>query len=189
MEELKQLENDLGYVREAVRKSEHERSPAGVYLLWAAITLSGFALVDFAPKRVGFFWVVAGPLGGLISAMLGRRQSLRRGQVRREEGIRWGLHWGGMMAAILLAVPLAVTGVIQSRGFGNVILLIIALTYFLAGVHLERPLAWIGALMVLGYLALLFIPAYGWTFVGVLVAAGLAATPAIGGRENAAPAN
>jgi len=189
MEELKQLENDLGYVREVVRKLEHERSPAGVYLLWAAIVLAGFALVDFAPKRVGFFWLVAGPLGGLISARLGWRQSVRRGEVRREEGIRWALHWGGMMAAILLAVPLAVTGVIQSRGFGNVILLVVALTYFLAGVHLERPLAWIGTLMAVGYLALFFIPAYGWTFVGLLVAAGLAATPIIGGRESAAPAN
>src|SRR5436190_4879920 len=189
MEELKQLESDLGYVREVVRKSEHDRSPAVVYLLWAAITLAGFALVDFAPKRVGFFWLVAGPMGGLISAWLGRRQSVRRGQVRREEGIRWGLHWGGMMAAILLAVPLAVTGVIQARGFGNVILLVVALTYFLAGVHLERPLAWIGALIAVGYIALFFIPAYGWTFVGVLVAAALAATPMIGGRESAAPAN
>ncbi|PYT12154.1 MAG: hypothetical protein DMF51_13845 [Acidobacteria bacterium] len=189
MEELKQLESDLGYVREVVRKSEHDRSPAVVYLLWAAITLAGFAVVDFAPKRGGFFWLVAGPMGGLISARLGRRQSVRRGQVRREEGIRWGLHWGGMMAAILLAVPLAVTGVIQARGFGNVILLVVALTYFLAGVHLERPLAWIGALIAVGYIALFFIPAYGWTFVGVLVAAALAATPMIGGRESAAPAN
>ena len=188
MEQLKQLENDLGYVREVVQRSEHDRSPAGVYLLWAAIVLVGFALADFAPTRVGLFWVVAGPLGGLISGILGWRHSVRRGQVRREEGIQWGLHWGGMMAAILLAVPLAATGVIQWKGFGNVILLVLALTYFLAGVHLERPLIWIGALMAAGYVALFFIPAYGWTLVGVLVAAGLAVTPLIGGRESVTPA-
>ena len=92
MEQLKQLENDLGYVREVVQRSEHDRSPAGVYLLWAAIVLVGFALVDFAPTRVGFFWVVAGPLGGLTSGILGWRHSVRRGQVRREFAASDPLH-------------------------------------------------------------------------------------------------
>jgi len=188
MEPMTQLENDLGYVREVVQRSERDRSPAAVYLLWAAIVLVGFSLVDFAPTRVGFFWMVAGPLGGLISWVLGWRDSVRRGQMRREEGILWGLHWAGMMAAILLAVPLAVTGVIPWKGFGNITLLLVTLTYFLAGVHLERPLAWIGALMAVGYVALFFIPAHGWTLVGVMVAGALAATPLVGGRESVASA-
>jgi hypothetical protein len=55
-------------------------------------------------------------------------------------------------------------------------LLIIALAYFLAGVHLERPLLWISFVMVVGYAALFFIPAYGWTIVGAMTAVALAAT-------------
>jgi hypothetical protein len=71
-------------------------------LLWAAIVLVGFALVDLASGRaVGFFWMIAGPLGG-------------------------------MLVLTALAVLLAVTEHIPRDETGRVILLIVAFGWWSA---------------------------------------------------------
>jgi hypothetical protein len=186
MMEINQMKSDLGYVAEALRKSDRARSPVSIYLLWAAIVLVGFALIDFAPRYEGMYWTVLGPLGLLISALLGSRYSLRLGQVRRDLGVRYSLHWLGMMAIIFLAVPLGVTGAVAWGALSKFFLLIIALAYFLAGVHLERPLLWISCVIVAGYVALFFIPAYGWTIMGAMMAVALAATGLLGGGKSVA---
>jgi hypothetical protein len=172
MSDARRIHDDLEYVGGIVRRSEGG-SPFSIYLLWAVMVLVGFSLVDFAPHRVGIFWLVGGPLGGAASALLGYRHGRRIGQLSREEGFRHLWHWGGVMTAILLVVPLAPMAGVDWSALSRVILLIIALSYFLAGVHLERPLRWIGALMMAGYVALFFMTNYGWTLVGILVAAGL----------------
>ena len=173
METSKQLRDDLVYLGNVLRKSSRATSPFTVYAMWAILVLVGFALVDFAPRRVGLFWIVAGPLGGVASAFLGMRHARKIGQLSREEGIRHAWHWGGLMLAILLAVPLGVTGAVDWSILSRIFLLLIGLTYYLAGVHMERPLLWAGALMLAGYVALFFRPDYGWTLTGALVAASL----------------
>ncbi|HEV8337517.1 MAG TPA: hypothetical protein VGR67_13975 [Candidatus Polarisedimenticolia bacterium] len=185
MAEMERIENDLHYVRNVVQKAERQKSPAGIYWLWAAIVLIGFALPDFAPRYTGIFWMLAGPAGGALSAYLGWRDARRLGFFRREEGIRHCLHWGAMMGVILLSVPLATRGVLPGAGLGKVILLLVTLAYLLAGVHLERPLGFIGIVMAAGYVALFFIPAYGWTVLGALVALSLVATALWGASSHA----
>lgn len=183
MSKLDQLEADLGYVRDAVRKSERERSPKAIYLLWAGIALLGFALVDFSRPLVGPYWAVAGPLGGAISFWLGWREGRSRGQLNREIGVRHALHWLAMMVAIWLTIPLAIMKKVDWEVLNPIILLIIALGWFLAGVHLDRPLRWLGLLMAAGYVGVLFVPVYAWTLLGLLVAAGLVTTAFLTGRE------
>ena len=46
MNDISQVEKDLGYVRGVVEGADERRAPVAVYLLWAAIVLVGFALVD-----------------------------------------------------------------------------------------------------------------------------------------------
>ena len=186
MTEINQIKSDLGYVAEALRKSDRASSPFSIYLLWAAIVLVGFALIDFVPRYEGVYWAILGPLGLLVSALLGRRYSLRVGQVRRDLGVRYCFHWLGMMAIIFLAVPLGVTGAVAWGTLSKFFLLIIALAYFLAGIHLERPLLWISFVTVAAYISLFFIPAYGWTVVGAMMAVALAATGLLGGGKSAA---
>jgi hypothetical protein len=50
-------------------------------------------------------------------------------------------------------------------------------------VHLDRRLRWLGLLMAAGYVGVLFVSSHAWTTLGVLVAAGLAATAALAGRR------
>ena len=187
MSTTKQLTDDLEYLGGLLRKSERGASPFIIYALWAALVLVGFSMVDFAPHRVGLFWLIAGPLGGVASAILGHRYGIRIGQLSRQEGLRQGWHWSGLMLAILLAVPLGLTGAIAWPVLSRVFLLIIALAYFLAGVHLERPLKWVGIVMLAGYVGLFFIPAYGWTLLGILVSLSLLVSGLVERRRGGAP--
>lgn len=184
MTDMKQEKSDLGYVREVVRTSEQGPSVPAISFLWAGICLVGFSLIDFAPRHVGLYWSIAAPVGFLTSGFLGWRHSRRQGQMRRDLGIRYGLHMFGMMAVIFLASILGMTGAVAWQELSKLILLIIGLAYFLAGLHLERPLLWIGILMMAGYLALFVIPAYGWTLIGVLVAVALVSTGLIERRKS-----
>jgi hypothetical protein len=57
----------------------------------------------------------------------------------------------------------------------TVILLLLALSYFTAGVHLDRPLLWIGILMAAGSILVTVVPLYAWTMLGIALAVSLAA--------------
>ena len=52
-------------------------------------------------------------------------------------------------------------------------MLLLALTYFQVGLHLERRLLPIGILMGAGYLVTVWVPSFGWTVTGVVIAIAL----------------
>lgn len=173
MNQLQQVEGDLQFVRGALAASEGKHLPSGLYYFWAGAVLIGFLLVDFRPQLVGPFWMVAGPLGFIVSAALGSRHARSMGQVSAADGRRQLLHWGGMMAAIALTVVSPALGVFPWKSLNSVILLIVALGYFTAGVHGDRAFLWVGVLMAGGYLLVTLVSAYAWTMVGVALAIAL----------------
>ncbi len=174
MSDVNRIQEDMGYVREVIERSEGGRGPSSIYYLWAAITLVGFSLADVAGPQVGLFWLVAGPLGGWLTYRLAKRANTRQGRLNRREGQRHALHWNAMMVTIMLAIVPVATGTMNPEALSPLILLIVAFSYFLAGVHLDRTVGWISILMIGGYFLVLFVPTYPWTITGVAVAAGLA---------------
>lgn len=184
MTEMNTLEDDLVYVRRAMQKSDGGSPVAAIQLLWAALIPLGFALMDFAPRYVPVYWMFAGPLGFVASGALGWRAAVARGQLDRRGGRREALHWGAMMGVIFLAVPLAATERVGQDEFGMFVTLIIGLTYFLAGVHRERPLMAVGAVLMLGYVSLWFIPAYRWAIIGALASGALIVTALVSRSED-----
>ncbi len=172
----KQLQADLGFIREAVQRSSSPFSPPSICYLWAAITLAGFALVDFNPERVGMYWLVAVPVGMFASMTLGIRHSRRVGQINRKAGTRIALHWIGISGTILLASMMVPLGMMSGRTLGSIALLLTALAYYLAAIHMDRRLIWVALLLALGYVAVLFITTFAWTIVGAVVAVALIVT-------------
>ncbi len=174
MSEIGQIGDDVGFVRDVIERSEAQRGPSSVYYLWAAITLVGFPLADIVGPQVGMYWAIAGPIGGAITYFLSQRAAVRRGRMKWSEGRRHAMHWNAMMVALVLSVIPVATGAVEAEALSPIILLIVTLSYFLAGVHLDRTLGWISILMVGGYFLVLFVPVYPWTITGVLVSSALA---------------
>lgn len=171
--EANSVESDIRYVRGLVDRSASGSIPVSVFLLWAVLVLAGFALVDFAPRQTALYWMIAGPGGGLASGFLGYRAGVRMGQLDRETGIRHALHWGGMMLVVILAVMLTVRGFVQGTVLSQVILLVITMGWWGAGVHFDRSFLLLGGVMMAGFVATLFAMPYAWTATGALIAVSL----------------
>lgn len=184
----RRAEEDLGYVREVVHRSEHDDTPRAIWYLWGAIGLIGFGLIDFRPQSVAPFWAVAAPLGFLASMWLGWRHARTLGQESRREGRAHFLHWAGMGGAIALLVFFAARGHLAGEEIPQAILLVVALGYFLAGVHLARPLLWVGLLLAAAFLAVEFVDGYVWTAVGAVMALALVVTAHVQGQARGAAA-
>lgn len=178
-----QLRDDLQFVRSMAERSRPSRSPAAIYLVWAAISAIGFPLIDFAPDRVWLFWAIASPAGTALSFWIGSRSARAAGQIDRSEARRHLLHWGALLVVVFLASALLFTGRIPGQHFGEVVLLLVALAYFLAGVHLDRPLLAVALVMVAAYGMLFVLTSYAWTIVGLAIAAGLALTAVVTSRK------
>jgi hypothetical protein len=188
MDQLEQLKGDLNFVRSVVETADRNRSPMMIYFLWAIVGLCGFALVDFRQTWVPLYWSIAGPAGFLASTVLGFRHARGTGQLTAAAGSRHVLHWGSMLAAIFLAVLMPLSGWLPWGSLNATILLILALGYFQAGVHLDPALLWIGLLMGGGYVFVLFVSTYAWTVIGLVLAAALAIAGLRGGRPHEATA-
>ena len=175
MTKIDGVEEDLRYVRSVLDEAGKPGSPAGIYYLWAVLSFVGMSLIDFKSEAAGPFWALAGPLGGVASGYLGWRAGRRRGQSTRREGTLHTLHWIGMMFAILFLVLLQATGGLSYAVLPKVILLIVAFSYYTAGIYLDRRLFTIGIVMAGCYLATVFVTGWPWiwTFTGSVLALGL----------------
>ena len=87
------------------------------------------------------------------------------------------------MSAGVLGGALVQAGQLTWQGFGSLWVLLAALTYVQAGLHLERRLLPVGLLLAGGFLATLWLPGLGWTVTGTLVAIALVATAFTGKRD------
>ena len=174
MAEAQQLKEDLHYVAATVRRAEQYSPVASICYLWAALVLVGFSLSDWSPQHAGPFWLAAAPLGTLISFVLGWRAGRGTGEVDRALGARYAWHWGlallGFVGVIFPAIGRAMPLDQEIPYF----LLVAALAYGMAGVHLDPPLRNVGLIMFAGYAALtVFQLPYSWTVTGVLVCGAL----------------
>ena len=163
---------DLAFVRQALGRSEPRR-PAAIPLLWAVIVLAGFALLDLAPSLSGMFWLLATPLGFLASVWAGRRSARRSGQRDRTTSRGHLLHWAGLLVALVLLVPLVRSGALAGGAVGQAALLLVALGYWLDGVHHLPANRWVAVAIVGGYLLSFVLARHLWLLVGVVVAGAL----------------
>ncbi|OPX32330.1 MAG: hypothetical protein B1H09_00655 [Gemmatimonadaceae bacterium 4484_173] len=182
------IEEDLGYVKSLVDKSERIMNPPSVFILWAAIIAVGFSLVDFAPKYVGFFWMIASPLGGLLSGFLGRKTGRARGQLDAGTGKKHAIYWSGLLTITILAVLLGIRGFIHGAVISQVILLVVAMGWWGAGVLFDRYFLYLAGIMMAGFTAALFLDRYVWTAMGMLLAITLTAVAVHKGKKNASGA-
>jgi hypothetical protein len=192
MADERNLHEDFSYVRDVLDRAQGEaRNSASIYFLWAAISFFGYAIIDFTPEKTGFYWMIAGPAGGILSGVLGKRAARRAGRASSRAGRVETLHWASLLVGILLLVPLVTTGAIPGGELPRIILLLVAVAYFTAGLHLDRRMIPVAAVLAACYLLTVFargLP-YLWTVTGgilaaALVVAGLAA--AVRARREAA---
>jgi len=191
MTEIHQVHEDLKFVRQAVTR--HDRQPRSmplIYYVWAIYVLVGYTMLDFAPRMAGWWFLVAGIVGGVLSTVLARRAAKLHGEYDRGEARRSALHWaGGILLAIGSAIALAaVIPALRGTAMGQLIVVMIGLVYFLSGVHYDPNFLWLGPVLIVGGVLVGLAPRYGWTSLGVVIALGLVVPTLFPPRRLASPA-
>jgi hypothetical protein len=186
VKKLDEALDDLRYLRRLADGARPRAAPASIALLWAGVSLIGFPLVDFAPHAAERFWLAASPAAMILTAWLAVRHARRAGQIDGARGLVQLQHWGGMLVAVFLCSAAGLLGAIDERATPKMVLVVLALGFWTAGVHLDRGLRWVAALIAAGYaLVLLKWLAFPWTVVGLAVAAGLMIMARGGSRAHA----
>jgi hypothetical protein len=188
MTNLNELREDLDFVAGAVRRGRNRAVP-GILALWAVLIPVGYSLADFAPEYDGLYWLVAGIGGGIASAFIGRAAAQRAGVRDAEHSKRIALHWLTVFAAFLLFGFSVGTGHMDGASTAPIWLLIAAIAYTMAGIHLDQDQAMLpsGLIMFAGYAVLVWVPLpYPWTITGLVVSASLIVAAVRTARSNAA---
>ena len=186
MTDIEKLREDVAYVRAAAKRSDTDIVPCrSIYLLWAVIGLCGFTLMDFAPEPwwVNTYWFIFAPVGMVLSYWFAKREVLQLGQGDRRMGIRAMYHWIAFIVAGLLGGLLVAGGHLSGPGLGSLWVLLLALSYFQAGLHFDRRLIPVGIMIGIGFAVTIYVPVYGWTAVGIILAAGLTVQAFMGIRS------
>ena len=91
-----------------------------------------------------------------------------------------------MLGTLALLVPLVRTGALAGSAVGQTALLLVALGYWLDGVHHLPANRWVALALAAGYLASFVVQRHAWLLVGVVVAGALVASSVWGQAEPAA---
>ena len=93
------------------------------------------------------------------------------------------------MIMLVFAALLTATGHIPVQEMNKVFLLVITFGWWAAGVHFDRAFLWLGGILALGFIAILFLPKYAWTGLGVILAISLVWLALRGGSAHAQEGN
>jgi hypothetical protein len=171
-----QLQQDLQFVRAAVnRRDRSNRGPVAINYIWATYVLAGYTLIDHNIIAADWFFLIGGIAGGILSSIAARLDAQKQGEQDRELGRRGLLHFaGGIILAILgtFALAIVIPDLRGTRG-SQVLVVMIGVIYFLAGVHFERYFLWLGPVLVAGGVLVGFIHHDAWTLLGAVIAVGL----------------
>ncbi|GEM_PF-477595 len=165
--------SDLSYVREVVEQVEDRPiTPPIIFYLWALIVLGGYLVDHFQHSLVFSYWTVVPLLGAILSAYLGNRYWRNLGIQARRLGRRYGLHWLIFFAGFGLLLPAVKAGQMDWHAFGVMVMLLVALFYLLAALHLDGRFLLVGLVLVGAYLTMLYFPAVsGVVLIGAVVGA------------------
>lgn len=146
-----------------------------VLLVLLALSVIGMAITDAAPE-VGFLlWLIMVPMFGVTGVVIERLRAPRDGQNWSQLLRSQIFHWVGLLIAIKIIYLLLYMGRLDYENTGFVVALLLALTTYLAGVHLRVwRLCAVGVFLALSVVLAGYIERYAWLvliFAGLIVAA------------------
>jgi general stress protein CsbA len=145
----------------------------GIYeiILIALILLSiiGIGITDFSPADSHRYWFAMVPV--FAGACLILEWSRARGK-----GQKWTtiirtqlLLWLGLLLAVRLAYLLLHTGRLDNENIGLIILLLLALTTFFAGIHLGWRLFIVGIFLGVALIGATYLEEFVWIFLIIAI--------------------
>jgi uncharacterized membrane protein HdeD (DUF308 family) len=136
-----------------------------ILIMLILLAIIGIGITDFSPAESHRYWFAMVPV--FAGACLILEWSRARGK-----GQKWTtilrtqvLLWLGLLLAVRLAYLLLHTGRLDNENTGLIILLLLALTTFFAGIHLGWRLFIVGIFLGLALIGATYLEEFVWIFL------------------------
>jgi hypothetical protein len=145
-----------------------------ILLSLMALAVVGVGYTQFSPANSLRYWLLMVPVYGTACLIL--EWSRLRGEGRNLWSVvgDQALHWLGVLIAVCLVYLVLTVGKLDDVNAGLMVVLVLALGTFLAGIHLGKRLFLVGAFLGAELLVAAYLAAYMWALIlaGVLMIGG-----------------
>jgi hypothetical protein len=139
----------------------YEIIPIGLILL----SIIGIGITDFSPSESRRYWLAMVPVFAAACLILEWSRARGRGQKWTTIVRTQLLLWLGLLLAVFLVYLLLHTGRLDNENTGLIILLLLALTTFFAGIHLGWRLFIVGIFLGLALIGATYLEEFVWMFL------------------------
>ena len=174
MQPTQKFEEDVAFVREAVEKRDRRQyNSIAIAVLWAIILTAGYIINDFRPEVSRLFWPIAASIGFLISIWIGVRAKRVEGIAKRSDEAKHVLHWISLFFTTTAIAFIALRHGLDGWVMGQFMTLIVGVTWYLGGLHLDRRFLLPGVVSIVSAPAVDYLAPYPWTMAGLAIVASL----------------
>jgi hypothetical protein len=138
-----------------------------IFVLLLVLALIGVGITDFSPTHSYWYWFAMAPTFALACLVI------EWTHVRNERSPWLGilraqlLTWAGLLVAVQVVFLLLRAGRLTYESTGLIILLLLALTTFIVGIHLGYQLCLLGGFLAITVLIVAYLEQYVWVLVFV----------------------
>jgi hypothetical protein len=137
------------------------------------LIMVGLFLANYSPKAADWYWSTMFPIFGLVC--LGHQLEVGKthGMPAWQVPLQQALHWLGPIVAVRIIFLQFSRGQMAADSVALMILLVLAVTTYLAGIHFDRSFVWVSIVLALAALVGTEIETYLWLIVvlGLLLVA------------------
>ncbi len=137
----------------------------------ALLVMIGLFLANVNPMRARFYWSAMFPVFGVVSIWHELQRSNRADGAAWKMIVRQALHWLGPIVAVRIIFLQLSRGQMDADADALATLLILAVTCFLAGVHLDRSFYWVSVVLAVAVVIGTEVEAYLWLLAAVAAVA------------------
>lgn len=144
-----------------------------VLMVLVLLSVIGMGITDFSPDSSHWYWFAMVPIFGVACVVIEWSRSREKGY-KRLAYIRTQLfHWIGLLVAVQLVYVLLHSGRLNSENAGLVLILLLSLTTYLAGIHLGWHFCLLGVLLAIALAMAAYLEALIWLMLFAVIVAGI----------------
>jgi hypothetical protein len=167
------VENSTAVSEESATKKSLLKRLFGLYeiipIVLILLSIIGIGITDFSPADSHLYWLAMVPVFAGACLILEWSRALGRGQKWTTIVRTQLLLWLGLLLAVRLVYLLLHTGRLDNENTGLIILLLLALTTFFAGIHLGWRLFIVGIFLGLALIGATYLEEFVWIFLFIAI--------------------
>ncbi len=133
----------------------------------SVLIMIGLFLTNVNHLRARFYWSAMFPIFGIVSIWHELNGPRRHERPMWKLILRQVLHWLGPIVAVRIVFLQLTRGQMSADAVALVTLVILAVTCFMAGVHIDRSFYWVSAVLALAAVFGTEVEAYFWMLVAI----------------------